>query len=151
MIESIFDNLDPYLRGIKKADNFSIVEVHLKQSWLIPEHGTIQNQSKQTKEGGILYHMFYSESDSFDKIIDWVKKNVIEMNIETELKEELLRQKVAQLKEIFETNSLEELEGMKFSSDTDVLKLNGSTGDNTKKSKEPVISPEHQEEKKEKV
>lgn len=149
MIESIFDELDPYLRGIKKADNFSIVEVHLKQSWLIPEHGTIQNQSKPTKDGGILYHMFYSESDSFDKIIDWVKKSVIEMNIETELKEELLRQKVAQLKEVFETNSLEELKTMKFSSDTDVLKLKGSGDSNTKKEKEPKV--EKLEEEKEKA
>jgi hypothetical protein len=149
MIESIFDELDPYLRGIKKADNFSIVEVHLKQSWLIPKHGTIQNQNKQTKEGGTLYHMFYSENDSFDKIISWVKESVIDMNIETELKEELLRQKVAQLKEVFETNSLEELKGMKFSSETDVLKLKGSSDTNTKKEEEPEV--EELEEENEKV
>ena len=149
MIEGIFNDLDPYLRGIKKADNFSIVELHLKQSWLIPKHGTIQNQNKPTKESGILYHMFYSESDSFDKIIDWVKESIINMNIETELKEELLRQKVAQLKEVFETNSLEELRNMKFSSDTDVLKLKGSGENNTKKDKESKV--EKLEEEKEKV
>jgi|TARA_R110000803_G_scaffold123890_1_gene191729 hypothetical protein len=138
MIESIFEDLNPYLRGIKKADNYSIVEVHLKQSWLIPQHGSIEDQKKPiTKEPGKLYHMFYSESDSFDTIISWVKESVIDMNIEVELKEELLRQKVTQLKEVFETSSLDELKSMKFSSDTDVLKLNGSS--DTKKDEKPEV------------
>jgi hypothetical protein len=141
MIESVFSDLDPYLRGIKKADNFSIVEVHLKQSWLIPQHGTIQNQNKPTKTNGTLYHMFYSESDSFDTIIDWVKDSVIDMNIEVEQKEELLREKVAQLKEVFESSSLDELKEMKFSSDTDALKL-GNSGNNTKKEEEPETEKE---------
>jgi hypothetical protein len=147
MIESVFNDLDPYLRGIKKAENYSIVEVHLKHSWLIPQHGSIQNQNKPTKDNGTLYHMFYSESDSFDKIIDWVKESVIDMNIEVELKEELLRQKVAQLKEVFETNSLDELKGMKFSSDTDVLKLKGSSDSNTKKAEEPQVELVEEKEK----
>jgi hypothetical protein len=146
MIESIFNDLNPYLRGIKKAENYSIVEVHLKQSWLIPQHGSILNQNKPTKESGILYHMFYSESDSFDKIIDWVKECVIDMNIEVELKEELLRQKVTQLKEVFETSSLDELKNMKFSSETDVLKL-GSTGENNTKTVEEPQVEELEEEK----
>lgn len=149
MIESIFEGLDPYLRGIKKADNYSIVEVHLKQSWLIPQHGTIQNQNKPvTKEPGTLYHMFYSESDSFDNIIDWVRESVINMNIEVELKEELLRQKVAQLKEVFETSSLDELKGMRFSSDKDVLKLTGSSETNTKTDEAPQVEELEEENEK---
>jgi hypothetical protein len=150
MIENIFENLKPYLRGVKKADNYSIVEVHLKQSWLIPQHGSIQDQKKPvTKEPGTLYHMFYSESDSFDTIINWVKESVIDMNIEVELKEELLRQKVAQLKEVFETSSLDELKGMKFSSETDVLKLTGKSDNNTNMDEETQV--EELEVEKEKI
>ena len=147
MIENIFNDLNPYLRGIKKAENYSIVEVHLKQSWLIPQHGSILNQNKPTKESGILYHMFYSESDSFDKIIDWVKESVIDMNIEVELKEELLRQKVTQLKEVFETSSLDELKNMKFSSETNVLKLGGTGENNTKTVEEPQVEELEEENK----
>jgi len=133
MIETIFKELDPYLCGIKKADNYSVIEVHLKSSWLIPEHGTIVNRKKPI-DGGLIYYMFYSETDSFDKIIDWVKEDVISMNIEVEEKEQLLKQKVAQLKEVFETSSLDELKNLQFSSENDVLKLGGSkVSNNTKK------------------
>ncbi len=136
MIETIFTELDPYLRGIKKADNYSVIEAHLKSSWLIPEHGSIQNQNKKI-DGGLVYYMFYSETDSFDKLINWLKDDVVSMNIEVEQKEELLKQKVSQLKEMFETSSLDELKNLKFSSDDDVLKLSGKGNNNTKK-EEPV-------------
>lgn len=129
MIGSIFDELDPYLRGIKKAESYSVIEAHLKTSWLIPEHGTILNQDKPTKTSGLTYYMFYSETDSFDKILDWLR-DTISMNIETELKEELLKQKVIQLKEVFETSSLDELQNLKFSSESDVLKLGGNSKNN---------------------
>jgi hypothetical protein len=128
MIAEIFNELNPYLRGIKKADNYSIVEVHIKNNWLIPEHGTISSQKKETKERGIVWYMFYSESDSFDNIIDWLRDDVIEMNIEIEQKEELLKSKVAQLKEVFENSSLDELKKLEFSQVTeDPLKLGAKT------------------------
>ena len=145
MIEKIFNNLDPYLRGVKKADDYSIIEVHLKPTWFIPQHNTIKNQNKPIKGSGMLYHMFYSEGDSFDTIIDWVKSGVIDMNIEVELKEELLRQKVEQLKEVFETSSLDELKDMEFSSTTDVLKLGSSSVSNTKEDEEQQVTEEKEE------
>jgi hypothetical protein len=128
MIDNIFKELDPYLRGMKKADNYSVVEVNLKNSWLIPQHATIENQSKPTKTNGITYYMFYSESVGFDGIIDWLKKDVVDMNIELEQKEKLLKSKVEQLKEIFENSSLEELEKMDFGkSKENPLKLGNKT------------------------
>lgn len=138
MIDKIFKELTPYLRGIKKADNFSIVEAHLKNSWAIPTHQTIQSQAKPYKDG-LTYYMFYQEG-SFDEILEWLKTDVIEMNQETEQKEELLKQKVAQLKEVFETSTLEELKNLKFSSDSDILKLNNNKN---AKPEEKVVVEKH--------
>jgi hypothetical protein len=107
--------------------------MHLNKSWVIPPHGTIENQNKPTKIAGLTYYMFYSEKSSFDEILDWLKSDVIEMNIEVEQKEELLKQKVAQLKEVFENSSLDELKNLKFSSEEDMLKLNSSSKNNTEK------------------
>jgi hypothetical protein len=114
MIDNIFKTLDPYLRGVKKADNYCVVEVNLKPSWLIPQHPSIENQNKPTKINGITYYMFYSDKLGFDGIIEWLKNDVVEMNIELEQKEDLLKSKVEQLKEIFENSSLEELQKMDF-------------------------------------
>lgn len=134
MIDKIFEELSPYLRGIKKADNYSVVEVNLKSSWLIPQHATIENQSKTTKQNGINYYMFFSEKDGFDTMLNWLKGSVVEMNIELEQKEQLLKSKVEQLKEIFENSSLEELEKMDFGTSKDnPLKLGNSKNNNTEK------------------
>lgn len=134
MIDNIFKQLDPYLRGVKKADNYSVVEVNLKHSWLIPQHSDIENQSKPTKTNGITYYMFYSEKLGFDGIIQWLKKDVVEMNIELEQKEELLKSKVEQLKEIFENSSLEELQKMDFGTGREnPLKLGNKTNKEEKK------------------
>jgi hypothetical protein len=124
MIEEIFSELGPYLRGIKRADNYSIAEVHLKQTWSVPTHDTIKNQNKAIQKiPGMVYYMFYSETDSFDDVLDWIKREVIEKNLEIEQKEELLKIKVTQLKEVFENSSLEELKKLSFSSESNVLKL----------------------------
>jgi hypothetical protein len=139
MIDNIFNELDPYLRGIKKAENYSVVEVNLKHSWLIPQHASIESQSKPTKTNGITYHMFYSEKLGFDGIIDWLKNDVVEMNIEIEKKEQLLKSKVEQLKEIFENSSLEELEKMDFgTSKENPLKLGNKTNSNKEEPKVEV-------------
>jgi hypothetical protein len=141
-IDKVFKDLDPYLRGVKKAENYSIVEVNLKQTWLIPPHQSIKHQSKKI-DGGLNYYMFYGENnEGFDQIIDWLKTEVIEMNIETEQKEELLKQKVAELKEVFESSSLDELKDLKFSSNPDVLKLNNSSKNSKKEEEKKEVKQE---------
>jgi hypothetical protein len=141
MIDNIFNDLDPYLRGIKKADNYSVVEVNLNKSWLIPEHSDIENQNKTTKTQGITYYMFYSEKLGFDGILDWLKHDVVAMNIELEQKEQLLKSKVEQLKEIFENSTLEDLEKMDFgTSKENPLKLGNKTNKEEKKVEEPTDS-----------
>lgn len=149
MIDDIFSDLDPYLRGIKKADNYSIVEVNLKNSWLIPQHADIENQNKPTKTNGTTYYMFYSEKLGFDGIIQWVKEGIVDMNIELEKKEALLKSKVEQLKEIFENSSLEELEKMDFgTSRENPLKLGNKTNKEEKKVEVKVQSEVETEDEK---
>ena len=58
MIDNIFNELNPYLRGIKKAEDYSVVEVNLKSTWLVPEKSEIQHQKKPTKKSNETYYMF---------------------------------------------------------------------------------------------
>ena len=135
-IDKIFKDLDPYLRGIKKADNYSIVESNLKNSWLIPSHQSIKHQSKKV-DGGLTYYMFYGENnEGFDEILSWLKTDVIDMNIEVEQKETLLKETVAEVKEVFESSKLEELKELKCTSKPDVLKLNNTNNKTEEKAEE---------------
>ncbi len=124
IIQEKLNNLKPYFKGLKVADNYRIVEFNLKSSWLIQENSFIELQQKPTKESGnVLYSMFYSDKKSFDEIIDFVEEKVINHNLELEEKERLLRAKVEELKRVFEDKDLDELNSLKFTTSDQSLKL----------------------------
>ncbi len=62
--------------------------------------------------------MFWSEN-TIDSLIDSLE-NIINVNIEIEQKQALLKSKVEELKRMFENKPLDELKNLKFSSDVDV-------------------------------
>ncbi len=122
MIQERFNELQPYLRGVKLASQYSIIECILKNTWKIDGIIAEGIQYKSGKESedykGYVSHMFWGE-DSIDKLVDALEF-VIDTNIEMEQKQALLRSKVEELKRMFEDKSLDELKGLKFSSEMDV-------------------------------
>lgn len=131
MIQNKLDSLSPYFKGIKVAENYRVVEFILKKSWSLEENEEIQVNQKETKEGSsVLFTLFYSETKTFDEIIDFVEDNVIKYNLEVEEKERLLKAKVEELKRVFELKSLDELNHLKFTTEEDSLKLNGKSSSN---------------------
>lgn len=134
MIQKRLERLKPYFKGIKVAEHFNIVEFNLKKEWLIQEKSGIEVQQKPSgdnKQSGILYSMFYSDLKTFDEILDYIEEDIIAHNLELEQKEELLRVKVEELKRVFEDKTLNELNGLKFTTSDNSLKLG------TKKSTTP--------------
>jgi hypothetical protein len=113
MIEKSFNELYPYLKGIKKTDNYRIIETNLKSTWEI----------NLIDEVSVKDHIFFSESLGFDDLLDWFKTNVVEYNLEIEEKERLLKMKVEELKRVFESKNLDELNNLKFTTEDDVLSL----------------------------
>ena len=122
MIQERFDELQPYLKGVKISDEFIIVESMIKPNWkirdILPDDVEIQTKEENRKDG-LRYHMFYSKERTVDSMID-VLEMVINTNIELEQKQELLKAKVEELKKMFQDKSLEELMLLKFSSEMDV-------------------------------
>lgn len=139
MIQKRFNELQPYLRGLKLAGEYSVVECILKNTWKIDGLSTegvqYKSSGKESEEHkGYVGYMFWAEM-SIDDLVDNVEI-VINLNIEMEQKQALLSSKVAELKKMFEDKSLEELKALKFSSDIDVtlnpkpepkVKENGTT------------------------
>jgi len=124
MIQERLNLLKPYFKGLKVAENYRIAEFNLKRGWEIPENDNIQIQQKEVKDNGtMLYNMFYSDTKTFDQIIDFVEEEVIKRNLEIEEKEALLRAKVEELKRVFEDKSLTELNNLKFTTEDNSLKL----------------------------
>ena len=144
MIQNRLNKLKPYFKGLKIAENYRIVEVNLKDSWVIEENSQIDVQQKPIKESSnVLYNMFYSDTKTFDEILDFIEEKVINPNLEVEEKERLLRMKVEELKRVFENKNLDELNNLKFTTEDNSLKLGSNNKNITKeKTKENGITKE---------
>lgn len=139
MIEKRINKILPYFKGLKVTDTYKVVELHLKKSWVIIEDEKldIHTQSKEVKENSnVYYHIFYSDTESFDDMLDYIEKGIINYNLEIEEKENLLRAKVEELKRVFESKTLDELNKLKFTTEEESLKLNSKKVNNTKKETE---------------
>ena len=122
MIQERFEELHPYLKGIKISDDFVIVESMIKSVWkirdVLPEDVEIQTKD-ENRNDGLKYHMFYSKERTIDSLID-VLEMIVNINIELEQKQELLKAKVEELKKMFQDKPLDELMLLKFTSEMDV-------------------------------
>lgn len=127
MIQERFYELQPYLKGVKLAGKYTMVESILKSGWKIASIldedeliGVKPGKESEDNKGYINY-VLYSEEKTIDELIDALEV-VVNTNIENEQKQALLRSKVEELKRMFEDKSLDELKGLKFSSEMDVIK-----------------------------
>ena len=125
MIQERFYELQPYLKGVKLAGKYTMVESILKSGWkiasILDEDELIGvKPGKESEDNkGYTNYVLYSEEKTIDELIDALEV-VVNTNIENEQKQALLRSKVEELKRMFEDKSLDELKGLKFSSEMDV-------------------------------
>ncbi len=140
MIQKRFNELQPYLKGVKLASQYSVVECILKNTWkidtLTAEGVQYKSSGKESEEHkGYVGYMFWAEMP-IDDLVDNMGL-IVNANIEMEQKQALLRSKVEELKKMFEDKPLDELKNLKFSSEMDVtLKVNKPEPTSTKVVKE---------------
>ena len=114
-IQKRLNELKPYVRGIRFAQELPVVDAVFDEKWSVTDtEGVKYNPSKKT----VGYFMFYGENETvtFDDILDHVK-TIIDTNIEIEKKRELLKSKVRDLQVFFEGHTYEQLSTLKYSID----------------------------------
>lgn len=106
-----------YLVSVRKLKNYLSIDIEFPIHWKIPkrfveEDKILENQKMNENKR---FFSFVSEFDQekLDRTIDNIKKIVV-YNKEIELKEKLLKQKIDELKKIFENKNLENLQNLKF-------------------------------------
>ena len=111
-IQKRLSDLQPYVTGIRFVETFPIVDVVFKDNWTIPVSQII---SKEKSDQNTNSYFFYSEKEGvgFDELLNYVDE-IIKINQERELKQELLKVKVEELKILFKDNNLEKLMNLKF-------------------------------------
>jgi predicted house-cleaning noncanonical NTP pyrophosphatase (MazG superfamily) len=112
-----FKDIFEYLVSVRKLKNYLSIDIEFPSAWKIPkrfvqEDKILENQrvNESTR--------FFSFVSEFNEIVlnTTVEniKNIISYNKELELKEKLLKQKIEELKKIFENKNLENLQTLKF-------------------------------------
>jgi hypothetical protein len=112
-----FKDIFQFLISVRKLKTYISIDVEFPLTWKIPkrfvqEDKIIENQKVNDNA------RFFSFVSEFNEIILNQKveniKNIISYNKEIEMKERLLKQKIDELKRIFESEDLEHLQTLKF-------------------------------------
>jgi len=106
-----------YLVSVRKLKNYLTVDIEFPNHWKIPkkyvqEDKIIENQKVNENKRFFSFVSEFNE-DVLNKTVENIK-NIIAYNKEIEMKESLLKQKIDELKKIFEKENLESLQLLKF-------------------------------------
>ena len=112
-----FKDIFGYLVSVRKLKNYLSIDIEFPLNWKIPkrfvdEDKIMENQKVNEDKR---FFSFVSEFNqiNLDKTVQNIK-NIISYNKEIEMKERLLKQKIDELKRIFESENLEHLQTLKF-------------------------------------
>ncbi len=117
MIKKRLDILLPYLQEIKFSEKIVLIGLLFYPKWVIKDgkaFGVEIHKTGADETGKILYH-FYGKSGQtdIDKLLDFAEE-VINENLDRERKEDLFKKKVEELKKVFKSNTLTDLEHLEI-------------------------------------
>lgn len=123
-IQERLDELSPYVTTIRYGKT-PIVEVEFPTSWGVPKSDGVQFKAvNELKESETLQCVAYSEDPkhNVDSLLDFIER-AIKLNKEREMKNELFKEKVSELKNLFNKTQLTKLKGLKFTFPEDSIEL----------------------------
>lgn len=117
MIYSEFiQSTSTYLKSVRILKNYVTFDMIFPQTWLLlkksPEN--IEIMQNTDKDGAVITSFVCVNNSNFINIIETTIQKIVKTNIEREEKERLFKNKVQELKQIFEKENLENLKALKF-------------------------------------
>ncbi len=105
-----------YLKSVRILKNYVTFDMSFPSSWLLPKKGpeNVEILQNSDKDGSVITSFVCENTSKFIDAIENTIQMVIKTNIEREEKERLFKNKVHELKQIFEKENLENLKGLKF-------------------------------------
>lgn len=112
-----FSILFPYIQSVRKLKNYLSFDIEFPDTWKLPkkfvdEKSVLENKTSTPNTRLFSFVSEFNE-ESVNTQIDNIK-NIIAYNKEREEKERLFQQKIDELKNIFEKQKLNDLQGLKF-------------------------------------
>jgi len=118
-IQKALDALQPYVIGIRYLQGTPLVDVVFKEGWTLPEDAHI---TREKGDESMNYYMLFSQSPhiGLDELLAYVEKT-IRLNQDREKKEDLLKAKINEMRQLFNKNSLTKLQTLKFTFKDDMV------------------------------
>jgi hypothetical protein len=134
-LQKTLQALQPYLIGIRYLEGIPIIDAVFKDGWFVPDSKLIKRIKAENEHN---HFMIFSDTEGIglDELLQYLE-TTIKANIERELKIELLKVKVNELKEIFKDNSLSKLKTLKFILEDDLIPNLDDISIEDKESEEP--------------
>lgn len=105
-----------YLKSVRILKDYVTFDMVFPQTWMLPKKGpeNVEILQNQDKDGSIVTSFVCVNNATLINVVEDTIERVIKTNIEREEKERLFKNKVSELKQIFEKENLENLKGLKF-------------------------------------
>ncbi len=106
-----------FLVSVRKLKTYLTIDIEFPANWKIPKKYVIEDKIVENEKLNENYR-FFSFVTEFNELemnqtVSNIKK-IISYNKEIEMKEKLLKQKIDELKKIFEKENLDNLQSLKF-------------------------------------
>lgn len=123
-IKNRLKELEPYVISIRFTKGLTVVDTLFKTGWVVPNSDSVGHEVIKEKPN---YYMLYpvGEDTGLDEMLDYVEY-VITVNVERELKSQLLHEKINELKQIFSQESLKRCEGLEFTFGNGIIEMDDS-------------------------
>ena len=106
-----------YLISVRKLKQYLTIDIEFPNNWKIPKRFVQEDKIVENDKvnDGYRFFSFVSELDErqLNKTVENIR-NIIDYNKEIEMKEKLLKQKIDELKRVFESENLDKLQSLKF-------------------------------------
>lgn len=106
-----------YLISVRKLKQYLTIDIEFPDQWKIPKRFVQEDKIVENERvnEGYRFFSFVSEFDEkqLNKTVEDIK-NIVSYNKEIEMKERLLKQKIDELKKVFESENLDKLQSLKF-------------------------------------
>lgn len=117
-VEDYISKIGEYFEGIERYNDALIVRVKLPERWGTYPSSDERIKVAKSEEVPNEYYYYGSSNDVNLEDIFQLILETIQMNKDVLLKIELLKEKVQELKELFDTKPLDELKTLKFVTET---------------------------------
>jgi hypothetical protein len=106
-----------YLISVRKLKKYLTIDIEFPEQWKIPKRFVQEDKIVENERVNESYRFFSFVSEFDEKQLNMTVdniKNIVAYNKEIEMKERLLKQKIDELKKVFESENLDKLQSLKF-------------------------------------